>query len=159
MKRVISFLGYFVFFLVSLYALSHVRFFSTTATDMSETKNIAWLITTSFVLSLGYTLTSERIKRFIGNTTKKIVDKKKRGTNWVSHLYCIRVTGLYRPPGLWCLAAQIFQVTLSLLYIVSGGMSIYQISHALSLSLRRVSRLGDSGGSTHLATGSFSKGA
>ena len=81
MKRVISFLGYFVFFLISLYALSHVRIFSTTAPDMSETKNIAWLITTSFVLSLGYTLTSERIKRFIGNTTKKIVDKKKRGTN------------------------------------------------------------------------------
>lgn len=77
MKRVIVFFGYFVFFLVSLYALSYVKIFSATAMDMSETKNIAWLITTSFLLSLGYTLADEKIKRFIANTTKKIVDKKK----------------------------------------------------------------------------------
>ena len=77
MKRIIVFFGYFVFFLVSLYALSYVKFFSATAMDMSEAKNIAWLITTSFLLSLGYTLADEKIKRFIANTTKKIVDKKK----------------------------------------------------------------------------------
>ena len=77
MKRVIVFFGYFVFFLVSLYALSYVKIFSATAMDMSEAKNIAWLITTSFLLSLFYTLAGEKIKRFIADTTKKIVDKKK----------------------------------------------------------------------------------